>query len=124
MSKKKYAWANSRTDEIWSNGPFDSVAACIADAKAQGKGIETRIAIGICQNYVPHVDCDALLDEIHENAMDECGDIAENFPEFNKGYANIDSLQEKMDRALNEWLAETNQALYCITPLADMYEVK
>lgn len=56
--------------------------------------------------------------------MDECGDIAENFLEFNKGYANIDSLHEKIDRVLNEWLIETNQFLYCIIPLADMYEVK
>ena len=44
---------------------------------------------------------------------------------LHKGYTNIDSLQEKMDRALNEWLAETQQVpcFYRITPLADMYEV-
>ena len=82
MSKKEYAWANSKTEEVWSNGPFDSIAACIADAKAQGKEIGTKIAIGICQNYVPHVDCDTLLDRLNENAIDECGDVAENFPEF------------------------------------------
>ena len=128
MSKGKYTWSDNQTDEIWYGERFDTIEECIADARGTGKEIGSKIAIGICEDYIPHVDCDTLLDRLNEDAYEVCGEVAENFPYFErgKGYKDIELLQEKIDKALNEWLEETNQTptFYHIIPLKDMYEVK
>ena len=128
MNKGKYSWSHNQTDEVWYNSRFDTIEECIADAKNTDVEIGSKIAIGICEDYIPHVDCDTLLDRLNEDAYEVCGEVAEDFPYFEsgKGYKDIELLQEKMDNALNEWLEETNQTpgFYHIIPLKDMYEVK
>lgn len=120
---EKYSWSENQTDEIWMNGIFDSVEECLKDAVNQGKKPGENIAIGICQDYVPHISADTLLDQVSEDAYGEVGEVAEGWPEFEnrKGYKDIDKLQEKIDKALGEWLNETNQVpgFYKILPLAD-----
>lgn len=127
MGDYKYTWSENLTDEIWENDRFLSIEECIDDAKNQGKPSGTKIAIGICEDYIPHVDVDHMLDKLGEDAYDECGDVAEDFPLFEKckGYVQADSLQKKIDKVLEDWLRETNQypEFYHIIPL-DMYEVK
>jgi hypothetical protein len=124
----KYTWTENQDDEIWYNDRFDSIEECIKDAIGQGKKPGDKIAVGICEDYVPHVDVDTLLDRANEEAYEECGDVVGDWPEFIalKGYAYADKLQEKMDKAFNEWLEETHQVphFYHIYPLSDMVEIR
>lgn len=98
--KKEYSWTENQTDDIWYHGKFASVEECIKDAISCGKKPGEKIAIGICMDYVPHLDADALLDLVSEDAYEEVGEVVEGWPEFEnrKGYKDVDRLQEKLTR--------------------------
>ncbi|WP_289290387.1 hypothetical protein [Sporofaciens musculi] len=121
---EKYSWTENETDDIWYHGKFSSVDECIKDAISCGKKPGEKIVIGLCEDYVPQLSVDALLDQVSEDAYEEVGDIAEGWPELEvrKGYKYADKLQEKIDKAFNEWLLETKQepSFYHILPLADL----
>lgn len=123
---KEYTWSDNQTDEIWYNDRFDSVEDCIKDAIKQGRGLGEQIAIGICEDYVPHVSVSTLLDQASEDAYEECGEVAEGWPGFGKnGYRDVEKLQEKINKVFNEWLKETDQVptFYHICPLADLVTI-
>ncbi len=124
---KEYSWTENQADDIWYHGKFDSIEACIKDAISCGKKPGEKIVIGICEAYVPHLNADTLLDQVGADAYEEVGEAAEGWPEFEgrKGYKNVDKLQEKIDKAFNEWLEETNQvpSFYRILPLADFVTI-
>lgn len=129
MSEKvKYTWETQADKEIWEHDKFDTIDECLRDAW-QNYEIEpgTKIAIGICEDYVPHIDVDFLLDRVGEDAYEEVGEVAEDWPYFEsrKGYHRADELQEAIDKVFQEWLVKTNQVpnFYHILPLADLYEV-
>jgi predicted urease superfamily metal-dependent hydrolase len=126
--KGKYSWSENQLDEIWEHDRFDSIEECIKDAVDNyEKKPGDQIAIGICEDYIPHVDVCALLDRANEDAYEECGEVAEDWPAFirREGYADEEKLQKKMDKVFNEWLEETNQipGFYHIKPLADMVTI-
>lgn len=120
---KEYSWTENQTDDIWYHGRFSSVDECIRDAIGCGKKSGEKIVIGICEDYAPHISADILLDQVSECAYEEVGEVAEGWPEFEerKGYRYVDKLQDKIDKAFNEWLEETKQvpSFYHIQPLAD-----
>lgn len=124
---KEYSWTEDQTDDIWYHGRFDTIEECIRDAMNSGKKPGERIAIGICEDYIPHLDADTLLDQVSADAYEEVGEVAESWPEFEarKGYRDSDRLQEKIDRAFNEWLEETGQvpSFYHVQPLADLVTI-
>ncbi len=124
---KRYSWSDNQTDEIWQHGRFDSVEACIKDAVAEGKKPGYMIAIGICEDYVPSLDVGVLLDRVSEDAYEECGEVAEGWPEFiaREGYKDSDKLQEAVNKVFMEWLRETNQVpnFYHIYPLDYMVKI-
>lgn len=121
---KEYSWTENQTDDIWYHGRFASVEECIKDAIGCGKKPGEKIAIGICKDYAPCLDADSLLDQVSEDAYEEVGEVAEGWPEFEhrKGYKYVDKLQEKINKAFNEWLEETDQVpgFYHVEPLADL----
>ena len=121
---KEYAWSDNLADEIWRGGKFSSIEECIRDAVACGKEPGDTIAVGICEDYVPELDAYALLEQVSNDAYEECGEAAEGWPEFEcrKGYRDADKLQEALDKVFKEWLKETNQIprFYHIYPLKDL----
>ena len=123
---KEYSWTENQTDDIWYHGKFASVEECIKDAISCGKKPGEKIFIGICEDYIPCLNADTLLDQVSEDAYEEVGEAAEGWPEFDrKGYKYIDKLQKKIDKAFNEWLVETKQVpcFYHIKPLADLVTI-
>ncbi len=120
---KEYSWTENQTDDIWHHGKFSSIEECIKDARSCGKKPGEKIVIGICEDYVPHLSADSLLDQVSEDAYEEVGEVAEGWPEFEnrKGYKDVDKLQKKIDKVFREWLEETGQVpgFYHIQPLAE-----
>ena len=120
---KEYSWTENQADDIWYHGKFASVEECIKDAIGCGKKPGEMIVIGLCEDYVPHLNVDNLLDQVSEDAHEEVGEVAEGWPEFvdRKGYEGADKLQEKINKVFHEWLEETGQVpgFYQILPLAD-----
>lgn len=121
---EKYSWTENETDDIWYHGRFSSVDECIKDAISCGRKPGEKIVIGICEDYVPQLSADTLLDQVSEDAYEEVGEVAEGWPEFEnrKGYKDADKLQEKINKVFNSWLTETKQVpdFYHIQPLADL----
>lgn len=125
---KKYTWteigAGTGIDDIWRHDVFSSVEECVKDAIGYGIKPGEKIAVGICENYVPHPSADELLDQVSEDAYEEVGEVAEGWPELErwKSYIGVDELQEKIDKVFNEWLEETNQVpgFYHVQPLVDL----
>lgn len=121
---KEYSWTENVTDDIWYHGKFSSVEECIKDAIGCGKKPGEKIVIGICEEYVPHLSVDTLLDQVSEDAYEEVGEVAKGWPEFvdRKGYRDADKLQEKINKVFNDWMVETKQVpgFYRIQPLADL----
>jgi len=124
---KKYTWTDNLDDELWCNGRFATVEECVADAVSQGREPGERIAVGICEDFEPHVDAGTLLERAEEDAFEYAGEAAEGWLDFvaRKGYRDEDKLQEKLDKVFKEWLEETDQmpGFYHIAPLADMVSI-
>lgn len=117
-------WTNHRyrDDEIWWNDQFESREEAIADGVKQYKtalnGFATDLFdddperfpsdvfyIGECIRFVPTVDAERVLEQLEEDAYDECGEAAENFLDWN--YITDDKiadLQENLQRELDSWL--------------------
>ena len=129
MSKEKgkYTWEKEQDAEIWYNGRFDTIEECIKDALKNGIELGTMIAIGLCEDYTPVINVDDVLERVGEDAYEEVGEVAEDWPAFEskKGFVGAGSREEKLNKVFNEWLEETNQVpgFYKIHPLADMVEV-
>jgi hypothetical protein len=126
--KEKYSWTENKWDDMWYHGRFDTVEECVRDAvENYGKEPGDQIVVGICEDYVPNVDADAVIDMAASDAYEECGDVANGWPRFinRKGYADADKLQEKLDKVFQEWIEETDQIpkFGHIVPLADMVTI-
>lgn len=126
--KGKYTWTENADDETWMHDRFDAIEDCIKDAiENYEKKPGDTIAVGICEDYTPHLDAGSALDRVAEDAYEVCGEVAEDWPYFErgKGYADVDKLQEKIDKVFMKWLEETKQVpgFYHIIPLADLVTI-
>jgi len=123
----EYTWTERQDDEIWRHDRFDTIEDCIKDARESGIEPGDKIAIGICQDYVPKVDVDTLLEAASQDAYEECGEVAEHWPSFERksGYAGEAKLQKEVEKVFNTWMRTENQTptFYHVIPLKDMYEV-
>ena len=110
---KIYSWSDNATDELWSNGTFETVEECIKDAKLDwnGKKSGDEIAIGTVVPYVVSADIDCMLEQLEQNAYEECGDAAESWDiSTYKGHKKeFDELQEKVTELVNEYLEKIGE---------------
>lgn len=124
----KYTWSNKPNDEIWYNDRFDSIEECIKDAvENYERKPGEQIAIGICEDYMPQIDVETMLERAAEDAYEEVGEVAEGWleSEQRKGYVGEEKLQERIDKVFKEWLEETKQVpnFYKIHPLSEMVTI-
>lgn len=104
--EKLYTWSYSENDELWQHDIFDSIEDCIADAKENYNiNSEDTIAVGKVEPYVVSVDAETILENIEENAYEECGDAAENWIDYKK--ESIERLSVQLTECVNKWLKET-----------------
>lgn len=80
QEKYKYSWSDSADDEIWSGFLFDTEQECIQDAVATldyKKG--ESIAIGQCVPFEPVPNVEMMLEQIEQDAYEECGEVSEDW---------------------------------------------
>lgn len=112
----KYTWSSNESDELWQHDCFDTVDECIKDAKENyGYAIGETIAIGETASFVVNIDAERVLENLEEDAYEECGEAAERWIDYKKG--SLNKLSEKLTQCVNEWLKETEQepSFYHIT---------
>ncbi len=63
--------------------------------------------VGQKESFIPSVDAVSILDEVAVNAFDEVGDVANGYLRHVKN-SDINSLEERLNNVLMEWMKETN----------------
>lgn len=102
--KKQYTWSDSENDELWQHDIFNSIDECIIDAKENYLiKVEDTIAIGTVKPYVVSIDAETYLENLEEDAYEECGDAAEDWID----YESSNQLSERLTECVNQWLKET-----------------
>jgi hypothetical protein len=126
VKKREYAWADSASDEIWRGGPCDSAKECMEEAVSLGdyKNGDT-IAVGIIERYVPYVDANRLIEWMQEDAVDEVGEIADDWlADISK--KELGDLHERLSSTTLDWLKQYNlmPTFYKVHPLAEPVVIK
>ena len=105
---KQYTWSNNKNDELWQHDIFSSKEECIADAKEnyEIKSGET-IAIGVSIPYVVNVDAERVLENLEEQAFEQCGEACEGWIDYK--HEDIIRLSNALSDCVNAWLKETKQ---------------
>jgi len=101
-----FYWNFNKDEEVWHNSET-SIEACIEEARLniEDEGQEV-VYIGELDNYVPSIDAERIIDDLTEQAYDECGECSEGWLDG----AETEELEEKLNEVLQEWLKKTNQA--------------
>ena len=102
-----YIWNEYENDEIWYHDMFETEEECIADAiENYDIGLGETIAIGRVYEYVPYPDVDRMLEQMEEDAYEECGDVAYDWDvSIRKGNEEAyDELCADVANAVNKYL--------------------
>jgi hypothetical protein len=83
---------------------------------------EESYQIGQITCFIPSIDVDNVLDNISENAYDQCGEYADGYPNCTK--EEKQKLQDMLDEVLVKWMDETNNhpTFYMIENTEDILE--
>lgn len=111
MEQKQYAWYRIGFYEEWSACRFDSIDECIQDAVDYGFKPGTRINIGITHDYDPYIDAYDILEQVEDNAYEECGDASlywlSNYWK-GEGCKKVEKLGKELNNVFKRWLRENN----------------
>ena len=106
----KYIWEYDETD-IWKHDLFDTVEDCILDAK-ENYLIEsgTEIVVGEAVLWEPYVSAELILEQLQEDAYEECGEVAEDWYAYDhkskEGRKSLDELSDKITEIVKQWLKD------------------
>lgn len=102
-----YIWNEYEYDEVWCHDMFETKEECIQDAIGN-YGIKPgeTIYIGKVYEYIPTADVDSMLENMEQDAYEECGDPAEDwYISSRKGNEEaFDELCDRVNAAVNEYL--------------------
>lgn len=105
----KYTWEYSENEEYWTKDVFDTIEDCIKNAKENYdiKPGET-IAIGEPFYWEPHVDAFNILEQLEEEAWDECGEVSEGWDTCNyeRDKEKVEELSEELTEIVRKWLKD------------------
>jgi hypothetical protein len=108
LKLKKFTWSYNENDELWQHDDFDTKEECILDAKEnyQMKAGDS-IAIGVSVPFAPSIDGERILEQLEEDAYEECGETSEGWIDYKKD--NIERLSNTLTKCINDWLKDTKQ---------------
>ena len=104
----QYTWSNKEDDELWQHGIFGTKKECIEDAK-ENYGVKAgeTIAIGSTRPFMVSIDAESVLENLEEQAFEECGEACEDWIDYKT--EDVKRLSEALTDCVNKWLEETKQ---------------
>jgi hypothetical protein len=101
----RYYWNFNKDEEVWHNSE-DTIEICIEEARLNcEEGEHEFVYVGVVENYVPAIDGEYIVDYLREQAYSECGECCDGWLDE----VDEESLETKLNEALQEWLEETKQ---------------
>lgn len=98
----KYSWSFSE-DEIWYN-PAGTIEECIKQAKEERED-ESIVYIGENVLFEPIVNESSVLEDIMDQAYEECGDVALDWDAYDcQKQSELDELSKELTEVVNRWL--------------------
>lgn len=107
MSEIEYTWETSENTEIWRHDVFDTVEDCVQNylENYADENPNESIFVGEVQKYEISIDGSSVMENLEEQAYDECGEVAENwFPSSIEGKEGWDELDNQLTDVVTEWL--------------------
>lgn len=120
--KKKYAWSQSKTDDIWLGGICDSVKECVEEAKAEDYEDTDTFAIGYVEPYeVNYVNSDLIIEYLQQDAYEEIGEVAEDWLDSVTNEQRED-LENRVLKVVLEWLKDCKEEpkFYKVLPFDEL----
>lgn len=107
---KEYYWNFDENEEHWENS-CDSISECLEEAKYENKTYENNekchVFIGECEIYTPRLDGIQIIETLQQDACEQ-DDVYGEYWLDEVGLDEVDSLQNRINEVLSEWLKETN----------------
>ena len=105
---KRYSWNFDETAERWCNDTFDTIEECLEDARKENAldGHQNEYAyIGENILFTPSVNIEGVLEDIYEQALNECGEVGHDWIAYDyKAIDELTELQVNMNVTLSLWL--------------------
>lgn len=87
----------SKDGEMYQAGPCDTVEECVKETiVSYDCKVGDTIHIGVISQFEPHVDIDSIFDDLSCQAIDECGEIAEDWL-----YFVSDDIKRELEKEVN-----------------------
>jgi len=99
---------NFGDEENWNEDDYyDTKEEAIENGRLEGidRG-ETQYQVGQISMFCPSICAESIIENIEENAYDECGEHGEDCMSCTK--EELNKLQNMLDETLNKWMDETN----------------
>lgn len=105
----KYYWNFNENEEFW-NKSCPTVEDCIGEARweKEDEGRNDKyVYIGEVEAHIPFIDTEHLIDNIREQAYEECGEGCDGWLDSLKK-EDEEKLEERLNQVFLQWLYETN----------------
>lgn len=99
---------NFGDEEHWNECEyFDTKEEAVDAGRAEAIAREeSQYQVGQIVDFVPRISAEYVLEQISEDAYEECGDNVGDYPFTNK--KDQQKLQEMLDEVLERWMDKTN----------------
>lgn len=99
---------NFGDEEHWNECEyFDTKEEAVDAGRAEAIAREeSQYQVGQIVDFVPRISAEYVLEQISEDAYEECGDNVGDYPFTNK--EDQQKLQEMLDEVLERWMDKTN----------------
>lgn len=101
-----YTWTFD-PQETWTNDTFDTVEECLNEAQRDTYYEGQIIYIGEVIPYKFVVDADDVLERLGEQAFNEIGEVAYDWP-FYKHDESLAELSDALTKCVTDWLKKRN----------------
>lgn len=108
----KYSWNFNEDAERWFESA-DSIAECIADARAAVESGECdqadTVYIGVNVPFIPSVDAESVLETVEEDAYEFC-ELAEDWSACDRKMKDeLEELSDTLSAAVKAWLKKNGR---------------
>jgi len=108
--ENEFCWNFNELDEIWFNDTHGTIEECIAEAVAQNEDGRRFVYVGECVPYKVHCSIISILEDIATDAIDQCGEVAEDWEPYDLGKDGLDGSLDELENAITDlvvnWLSK------------------